>query len=221
MGIDRITEAVTALNEAGVRAERGYPAGWMPCVSGVVAAVCMEKATAEKTVLAVYVCTAESGAVCEDGAWQVVQILSGMGAQCTLEACVFQSKTELFVCRVLVQWQAGTACQVKIGSKTLEYVENVRAEKVISRVKVTDAQTGEETEECEDLGWSVRIEELLPNSVQPEEDQDDKFDLYLYRPAGGERYTDCQWVEILLEEVPAGLRRVRVARSWEPRRLLA
>jgi len=221
MGFDRITETVSLLREAGIRTERGRMTGVIPHLTGPVAAVGVEKISPEATILAVHIYgpAAAGGVACEDTACIAVQALTTAKARCTTERCEFDGKAGVFACRILVQWQEKTECAVKVANVTLEHVLSVTAKRSVNRAKVIDPETGEAVEECTDLGWSVTITELLPAEEMVQEDSAEEFTIYIYRKAGWERYLKCRWVQILLEDTPNGLRRVRVARTWEERKL--
>lgn len=221
MGFDKIAEAVTALNEAGLRAQRGYPAGKMPAITGPVAAVNVESITPAQTKLAVRVFSATDGLNCEDAAQTAVQALSGIGASCAVAGCCWDTRAGVFFCLVEALWHERAACTVTVDSKDLPYALDVTAKKQISRVQVTDPETEAVTEECRDLGWSITIRELLPPEYLPETEEKGEFTLYIFRAGGRERYEKCQWVQILLENVPGGIQRTRVARTWNGRSLFA
>lgn len=221
MGFDRITEAVDALNAAGLRAQRGYPAGVMPCLTGPVAAVNVKTVSPEETKLAVQVFSAVDGPACEDAARLASETLTGIGAICTAEGCRWDNRAGVFSCLVVALWRERTDCRIVADGKTLSYAVAVSAKKHISSVQVTDAATGETVEERRDLGWSITVEELLPSDYMPETDTKEPFTVYIHRPGGSERYEKCQWVQSLLEDVPGGLRRVRMARTWEIRGIIS
>lgn len=219
MGFDKIAEAVTALNEAGLRAQRGYPAGKMPAITDAVAAVNVESVTPEQTKLAVQVFSATDGPGCEDAAKTAMQALSGIEASCTVAGCQWDSRAGVFSCLVTASWRERVACTVTVDGKDVPYAVDVTAKKQISRVQVTDPETEAVTEECRDLGWSITIRELLPPDYLPETEEKGEFTLYIFREGGRERYEKCQWIQILLENVPGGIRRTRVARTWDGRSL--
>ena len=220
MGFDRITETVSALQAAGLHAQRGYPADPMPELVQTAVAVNVEQISASQTKLAVQVCSGVDGPSCEDTAETVVTVLSQLGAQCIVEGCRWDSRASVFVCVVKAVWDAMVNCTVKVGNATVLYARCVTAKKHISRVQVTDPETGEQKEECRNMGWSITVEELLPREHMPETDTTNEFTMYIQRPGGTERYEKCQWIQITLENVPEGVRRVRVARTWENRGLL-
>lgn len=219
MGFDRINQAVAALQEAGLRVRRGYPAGEMPCITGTAAAVNVGAISPEQTKLTIQVFSGVDGPACEDAAAVAFDALSAIGAVCTVEGCRWESRAGVFFCTVAAVWQERAVCGVKVAGTELPYVVGVTVKQQISRVQVTDPVTGETAEECRDLGWSITIEELLPENYLPEKEGKDAFTVYLYRQGGTERYEKCQWVQVLLENVAGGIRRTRVARTWDGRSL--
>lgn len=219
MGMDTVTETIRVLSDAKIRTRRGFPTEKMPQLTGPVAAVNVERITPEETVLAVRVFSAKDGSECEDTAWLAHKLLTALGALCTMGDCRYESKAGVFICTVTVVWPDRVECTVKAANKTLQYAVEVTAERELSRVMVQNAETGKMVEECRDMGWTITIEERLPADYLPESDTTDEFTIYIYRPGGSERYQKCQWLSILLENVPGGIRRRRVARTWDRRSL--
>lgn len=219
MGLTRVDDAVIELIGAEIPARRGYPGKMMPCLTETVAAVNVQRISQEETVLAVQVLSPQDGPTCEDTACEAMQALTDLGATCTMGECRYESKAGVFVCPVTATWKERPECTVKAEGKTLSYAVEVTVQRELSRVQVTDPDTGETAEECRDMGWSITIEELLPADYLPEKEGMDAFPIYIYRTGGSERYTGCQWLSVLLENVPGGIRRRRVARTWEARSL--
>lgn len=217
MGFARITEAVEALQAAGLRAGRGYTAGKMAALTGPVAAVNVHTVSAEQTVLLVNVYDMVEGPACEDAAKTAMEALEAIGGLCTVTGCQWDGRAGVFCCPVKAVWQEHADCTVTVGNLELVYATGVTVKKHISRVQVTDPESGETKEENRDLGWSVTIVEMLPKDYMPEKERQETFTVYIQRPGGKERYEQCQWVQILLEDVPGGLRRTRMARTWENR----
>ena len=106
MGRERITAVIDALQALGIRADRGYPGKGMPYPDAPVVAVSLQEQTAEKLTLAVRVyCTVEfGGIVCEDLSMDIVPILEGQGAACTVETCSFDGKSGLFSIPIYATW---------------------------------------------------------------------------------------------------------------------
>lgn len=221
MGFARIKQAVEVLQAAGLQAGRGYRAGKMVTLTEPVAAVNVESLQPEKTVLAVRVYAMTEGTDCEDAAEKAMEALEAIGALCQMEGCRFDSRAGVFCCPVKALWQEHPDCKVTVGNQELVHAIGVTAKKHISRVQVTDPESGAIREENRNLGWSVTIVELLPKLQMPETERQETFTVYIQRPGGKERYEQCQWVQILLENVPGGLRRTRVARTWENRDIVS
>lgn len=219
MGFDKLNEVVAKLKTNGLRAQRGFPAEGMPQLNGTVAAVNLAAITPEQTQVAVQIFSSISGVECETFAQSVAETLVAMGAVYTAEKCDFDSRAGLFTCRVIGTWKANTDCLVRISGESLVYLTSVSVKRTISRTRVTDPVTEETVEECRDIGWNIALEEILPGSVMPDEDADSEFTVYIYRPNGYERFDKCKWVQISLETVANGLRRTRVARTWEDRQI--
>ena len=217
--MDRVTQTVQALSDANIRTRRGFPAERMPQLAEPVAAVQVQRMTPGETVLAVTVFSPKGGPDCEDTAWIVYGLLTELGATCTMGACRYESKAGVFACTVTVVWPERVDCTIKAAGKTLQYAVEFTVQREISRVMVLDAGSGKLVEERRDMGWTIYIEELLPASYLPETDTTSEFTIYIYRPGGSERYQKCQWLSVLLENVPNGIRRKRVARTWENRSL--
>ena len=217
MGFARINQAVEALQTAGLQADRGYRTGKMAALTEPVAAVNVDSIRPEKTSLIIHVYDGTDGAACEDAAEKAMVALEAIGALCQVEACRFDSRAGVFCCPVKAVWQEHADCKVTVGNQELVYATGVTAKKHISRVQVMDSESGEIREENRDLGWSVTIVEMLPKDYMPETERQEVFSVYIQRSGGKERYEKCQWVQNLLENAPGGLRRTRVARTWENR----
>ena len=187
MGRQRITAVIEALQSLGIRADRGYPNKGMPYPDAPVVAVSLQEQTADKLILAVQVyCTVEfGGIVCEDLSMDIVPILEGQGAVCTVENCGFSGKSGLFSVRILARWDTAKKPElgftVQAGTQMLPYVTALSARRAVDRTQ----------EGAEDHGWFITVTELLPFSVQPEADLDESFTLTVSRLGGTESYPQC------------------------------
>lgn len=217
MGFGKLNDVVDILNENGLRAQRGYPIEVMPDISGPVASVHMESFTQEYTKVAVQVYSKKNGRDCELASEVTAVLLEELGAAYSVGRCTFDSKTGLFTCRIVGTWSTSTNCTVHVDDEILKHLVAVSVKRSVSREMVMDWANDEMVEECRDMGWNITIEELLPANSMPEEDIQDEFTVEIFRPKGSERFASCKWVMISLESVANGLRRVRVARTWEDR----
>ena len=111
MGKQRILSVIEALTSAGFRAERGYPGKGMPYPDAPVVAVSLQEQTAERFTLAVRIyCTVELGGIlCEDRAMDLVPVLEGLGADCTVGECSFSGKSGLFSICIQARWDTAAA----------------------------------------------------------------------------------------------------------------
>lgn len=218
MGRERITAVIDALQALGIRADRGYPGKGMPYPDAPVVAVSLQEQTAEKLTLAVRVyCTVEfGGIVCEDLSMDIVPILEGQGAACTVETCSFDGKSGLFSIPIYATWvtvpAAETAFTVQVGDRMLPYVTAVAARRDVEKTMGENAAVI-----TTDDGWYITVTELLPLTSAPEADAADSFTLIVSRRGGTENYAECQWSEVYHEPTAAGVIRRRVARCWGQR----
>ncbi len=111
MGKQRILDVIEALVSAGFRAERGYPGKGMPYPDAPVVAVSLQEQKSDSFTLAVRIyCTVELGGIlCEDLSLDMVPVLEGLGAECTVGACGFSGKSGLFSICVMAKWNTAAA----------------------------------------------------------------------------------------------------------------
>ncbi len=197
------------LRAAGIRADRGYPGKGMPYPDTPVVAVNLQKQTAREVTLAVRIyCSAEySGTVCEDLAMQIVPLLEGIGAACSVGDCSFHSRSGLFYMQILALWNDRTqGFTVAVDGVTLPYVTQVCAKRdgILSSAEAEASDS--------DTGWAVTVTELLPVQSSPQADSAATFSLTVTRPGGTVCYNLCSWEELYYEPTADGLIRRRVAR---------
>lgn len=219
MGLDRIAQTLQALSAAGIPADRGYPTSKVPQLTEAVAAVNIGQLTAEETILRVTVfCPAElGGALCEDTAQTVAQLLAQQGAVCTVRNCGFSGKTGLFSAEVQVQWATPVSCQVTVDNIAVSFLTGVSTKRTVEVNQVWSEEAGKFVIGEADLGWEITVEELLPLDQMLAAENERTFTLKIIRQGCAETYTKCKWGKVQIEETPFGLRKVRVARTWEDR----
>ncbi len=217
MGFGKLTQVVDKLNESGLRTQRGYPAKLMPELGTTVAAVNIASITPQETRVAVRILSPTSGSTCEAGAKTAATALSELGAVYQVGECGYDSQMGLFTCCVTGIWKTTSNCTVQVNGVNVKNTVAVSVKRSVARTLVTDPETGTTAEECRDQGWNITIEEILPANTLPEVDLTDAFTVAIYRPGGYEQYKNCKWVQISLQSVANGLRRLRIARTWEDR----
>jgi hypothetical protein len=107
MGRTRINDTLAALQQAGIRAQRGFPVGKMPYLTTPLVGVCIQHMDAANTTLALQIYTPlrQGGAACEDVALQVATVIQSMDAAYQIDRCSFDSKAGLFHITVLAIFQ--------------------------------------------------------------------------------------------------------------------
>lgn len=103
MGYQWINETIQALQQAGIRAQRGFPVEKIPYLTTSVAGVSVDLVQAGMITLAVRIYTPlkQGGAVCEDTAALAAETLIPLGADCQIYSCTFDSQMGLFRMTVL------------------------------------------------------------------------------------------------------------------------
>lgn len=218
MGHEWIERVIAALQHAGIRTRRGYPAGKAPCLESPASGVSIERLQMDATILAVNLfAPASMGAqVCEDMAVTAVQALKTLGGECRVEKCSFDGKAGLFTMPVYVTFNRSCLLDgwsVKVDGQTQPYARSFKAEYLSEVTRTFNDTSGVPIFSRESDGWRLTIEEILPEE-RPAENENMLIFSVEYISAGGvQRYEHCVWERILLEPVADGLRRVRVARA--------
>lgn len=221
MGHEWIERVIGALQQAGIRAQRGYPAGKAPCLGAPTAAVSVERLKPEAAVLAVRIFAPASlgGTACEDMAMTAAQTLRELGGVCRVERCAFDEKAGLFTLPLYVTFsRAGMkeSWSVKVGGVIQPYAIGFKADYLSDVIRQFNSTTGVPIFTREDDGWRLTIEELLPEELPAENEEMGIFDLEYCSPGGVMWYEHCVWERILLQPMASGMRRLRIARAARP-----
>ena len=90
MGYQWINETIQALQQAGIRAQRGFPVEKIPYLTTSVAGVSVDLVQAGMITLAVRIYTPlkQGGAVCEETAALAAETLIPLGADCQISRCL-------------------------------------------------------------------------------------------------------------------------------------
>lgn len=214
-----IDNAVTALQTAGVRVVRGYPAEEMPKLTGPVVAVTVERTEQKQVVLAatVYGPGKQGGRICEETAQTVAQTLREKRARCHVEGCKYDGTSGLFSVKVTACWMEPLHNTIQIDNATLAYATEFSAVQTRQVQQHIDPNTGESSVINEEVIWTVAIQEWLPFREVMVVDHKDAFTLRVKHENCTEIYPKCYWLSITLEEGDGGLLRKRIARSWTER----
>ncbi len=227
----RITEAIAALEAAGLPARRRYEPGAFPEVAAPVAAVGLHEARPGELTLEVtlYCPPCLGGSGWETAADLAAQALTGLGAVCCLGPCGFDRDSQLLSGRLLATWEAaaaepqpgteavGLSCQVAIDGAVLAHLTDFSAKQTVKLVPVEAMGAGTLFHRAEERVWTLTIQELLPPEEAPEENGIGSFTLTVERSGNVETFASCRWVSTQRTETPAGVSQVRIAKTWTER----
>ena len=226
--VEKIALVIETLTAGGIRAERGYGQREYFYPQSPVAAVNLHSADADSIVLSVAIYSVEAGA-CENAAWSAMELLGGIGAECSVGSCQFQKHMDLFSLRVLAKWTAAQAsepeateelsCLVYLNGTKLLYVTGFTASTTAELYRFTDEDGSTEILRNTKV-WTLTLEELLPPEVKPEAEAATAFSLAVLRSGGQETYPNCYWETMRRTETPEGVRQVRIAKSWSDRTIV-
>ena len=193
---DIISSVAAVLRTAGYRTGDANPGGIIPEITEPVVAVNLERANmAEKSVVVrvTVVTPLTMGAkTCESHALAVCRLLGSIGADCEMQPCKFDAKTEVFTSAVLVSfrgnvmdqnWVAGDTFQVRFGSGYF-------LEKVTS---FTAWQVPEDEQTLWESTWKIQVEENL-NTIRSEEVPSGITRITVFYENGQEHYNECAMV---------------------------
>ncbi len=213
---------IEALQTAQIPAQRGFPNGLLPSLTEKLAAVSIQKSEEQSmTVLVQIYMPVEQGATaCEDTALVAAAALRDAGAQCTIGACTFSSKSGLFCIPLQTSYaeqsapsQSGTVAQpkVQVNGQTVGNVTDVATSFSSTSVKSKDASTGDIIMVAGETRWRVTIEDLVKTTLSPQEPVEDSFTVVITRGNEKESYDGCCWEKVTSDVTSAGIKRVRVA----------
>lgn len=221
LGIEWIEKTVEALQQAGIRAQRGFPAGKMPYLTAPIAGVSVEqiKDGAMTVIVRVYAPTNQGGPVCEDTAVLVMQTLTQLQGQCSMGSCEFNGKTGLFCLPVhasFVQEDASPTVEVYINDVLVPNVISVSTEYQADLDRYVNTQLNAPYFSVSDNRWIVEVVDLIPYGEMPNY-ADDHFTLSIHYASGTHSYSGCFWQSVSAKPTAAGIRRVRkIASCYKP-----
>ncbi len=231
MGHVRVEQALQALEDAGLRAGRGYPGGKMSALTGPVAALWLHKVTGDGATVAVEVFApaVTGGAACEDEALKAMAALKAAGAVCELSACAYDKSARCYCVRILAGWyvtgspggdsssSGHLSCAVAVNGEPLPYLTGFTAKRVQKLEPLMDLCAGVGQVRTEAGYWELQMEELLPQGAAMPQQELYDFTVTVSRADGTETYTGCRISSMQRQEMPNGVKQVRIARTWAER----
>lgn len=203
MGQLILSNAVQALNDGGIPAERGYPAGKLRIISEPVCAVSLQSAdvrTKKVTLLATVLCPAELGApLCEETALEAGELLATQGGKCSVGACRFDGRTGLFYVEVTAEFALETP-KITIGETKLTHVLAFTSWRTLD----------EEVTDWLNTKWNFRLEEYFPLGDSEDANPVDSFMLTHTSENGTETYSGCTWTYQRRVWDASGIKQIRL-----------
>ncbi len=212
-----------SLQAISIPAVRGFAPSLQPELSQPAAAVSIQQATETEQILAitVYSPIQLGGSICENAALSAAQALRQLGAQCTQDACSYDRSSGLFAIRLLARWgHTALPYQVSVDGSVLPHITGLHAEKKAVLSPVGEVGEGMIGIRWEEKYWDITVEELLPGA-EPVQDVDiQRFQLEIIRTGSQEQFPGCRWISVRRQDTPQGIKQVRIARTWESRRIV-
>ncbi len=207
MGIDVVEQVLAAVQALGVRAERGFPQGYVPVLTAPVAVVTLDRLVPQKGITEVKIQLLSpwetGGATCENLGMDLVAALEDEGAMCTQEACRQFEGQKLLCVPILAAFQVTEPEPEKVLAATIGTLD------LPGVVGFTAWQETDETvTSLESARWHFTLEELVTESSQ-QVTAEEPFALQVTSAAGTETYQSCTLVSQSREVTEQGLRWTR------------
>ncbi len=200
MGQLTVSKAVTALNQAGIPAKRGYPTQKLGSITGPVAAVNIQSGDMrEKTLTLLVTVAAPSAEACEEAALAAGECLNLQGAKCRLGQMKYESLAELFSMELTAEY-ATEIPKITINQKVLSHVTAFTCWRGLDDV-ITD---------WDNTKWNFRLEEYFPMGQEEESAPAGEFDLTHTSENGTESYLLCSWTYQRRVWDASGIRQIRL-----------
>lgn len=203
MGNVILDRAVEKLNEAGIRAQRGYGAGAAIHPEDAVAAVNLAGADMRNRTVTALVQILSPAALgcanCEEKALAAGEILRQCGGKCSIDGCSFDGKTGLFCQKITAQF-ASEIPKILVGEVPYEHVLAFTSWRTLDE-EVTDWSSAK---------WQFRLEEYIPMGEEESEEPLGSFTLVHVCENGTESYIGCTWTYQRRVWDATGVRQIRL-----------
>lgn len=207
MGQQWLKRVAQLLNEAGLRAGEAFPGGGAPELTGPAAAVeltavdCASgRAGITVTVLSPRVL---GGWTCQEAGAKAVCILSDAGLSARMGRMAYIQDSDCFriavevtleLCRRDGSWDAGACWEIRAGDTVLNWVTGFTAEQDQGRRIVRDVcQTEPGRISPGSGGWSIRLEQQIPQGKQEAKMPEEPFELAVSDGGRVRIYGGCCW----------------------------
>ena len=205
---------ITALCDAGIRADRAWPGQKMPAPEGVIAAVSLELADRaeklERVKVSVFAPSVMGGTGCEATGKQVCDILQAMGANCVQKACVFHSNTGLFCVEVLGSFLTEQPAEPDTEPVVYTFSAMVAGKPVENLVSATAYRMWDEATRTVLETWTVQLVEQITGTEDTAE-VEQPFEIRLTRNNQTDVFSGCTWSSWRRVLDSSGLKQTRSA----------
>ncbi len=208
MGKLILSDAVQALRDGGIPADRAMPAGKMPAISETVAAVQLQSMDVRNQVVTVLVTVLTpvdlGAAACEEKALDAGLILGDLGGKCQVGECRFDSVMGLFVTEITGEFNSYMP-KITINGTALNHVLAFTAWRTLD----------EENTSWSLAKWSFRLEEFFPMGESQDANPAGTFTLVHTSENGTESYIDSTWTYQRRVWTASGVRQLRLGTANE------
>lgn len=214
MGYAIVEAVVSALCNAGIRADRAYPGQSMPTPEGIVAAVSLKLCDRAQKLECVQVSVLGpaglGGSECEKVGAAVCDVLQAMGANCVQNACRFQSSTGLFCVEVQGSFLTEQPTEPDAEPVVYSFSATVAGRKLENLVSATAYRMWDE-ESGAILGtWIVQMVEQITGTEDTSAEVE-PFEIRLTRNNQTDVFTECTWSSWRRVLDSSGLKQTRSA----------
>ncbi len=202
-----VDSVISVLRNQGVRVEQSFPGTKMPAITSPVVAVSLEKAEEDgQTVLAALLTPGDRGqALCEAAALELLEIVRGTGAKCSIGSFRYDGRNHLFGCELRAFFpeeepETVLPFTVKLGAATLLCATGFKSWHLSD-----DPETAP-------LSGSVcyfRIEERMSPGAPEQNTPAEPFTMTVSRRNCTETFYDCRLTSDVREDGSEGIDRVR------------
>lgn len=210
MGIVTVNEVLQALAAAGICGEQSWPGRAMRSVTGICAAVSLEKVDHQNGISTVMVLilspAAGGGSVCQKAALRAAAAIGALGASCVQESCRFRREEDCYCVplRCTFSVEVELPYQVEIAGIPLTGLRSFTSS------KSEDLENGIAMNQAV---WRFKIEEVYaPGEAEPNWPAE-PFSVLVLRSTGEEMLSECEWTSIKRVDTAEGIRQIRAGKA--------
>lgn len=214
MGYAIVETVVTALCDAGIRADKAYPGQKMPVPEGIVAAVSLKLCDRAQKLECVQVSVLGpaglGGSACEKAGAAVCDVLQGLGANCVQNACQYQSGMGLFCVEIQGSFLTEQPSEPDAEPVVYSFSATVAGKTVENLVSATAYRMWDEETGTILDAWTVQLVEQI-TGTEDTAAVEEPFEIRLTRNNQTDIFTGCTWSSWRRVLDSSGLKQTRSA----------